>query len=271
MLKILTCFSNISCVNVNTIFKYVGYTIEYGDNNMEIINTHALPDIVPKNFIRNSWPLDMRYQYEIMTAAHTEQVIEVFTQSFCRAEPMTHYLQMDEEKYRTFALAVTKKAIEDNLSVVALDKGKVIALVIVEDIAQPGPIPDFDPKFEYILALLESLGAEFFNVKKISTHSIAHLFITAVADGYRGQHLSTQINLHAMDLAADRGFEFVYCEFTHYLNEKGIIPHLRNWKQLIGAVTYNEFEVNGFKPFSNLSGGAKSYLWEIHENAQLRL
>lgn len=221
------------------------------------------------NFLRNKVSVDNQFQYTLLQKEHIDKTVVLFTEAFCRSEPMTKYLEMDEEKYKIFARAVVEKAEIDQLSVVALDGKKVIACALVEDLADPGALPDFDPKFEYILALLEQLGKSFFPGKEFPKKHIAHLFITAVAADYRHYGLSTQINFQAMDLAAAKGFDFVYCEFTHHFNRRGVINHLVNRKKLIGAIPYNKFTFQGKKPFPDLYGGAYAYLWEIREGAKL--
>lgn len=215
------------------------------------------------NFTRNNIPLDTKHRYELMTKKYIDQVVEVFTKAFCRYEPMTAYLKMDEEKYKVFARAVAEKAVKDQLSVVALDHDKVIAFAISEDIADPGVIPDFDPKFVYILGLLELLGEHFFKGKVFGKKEIAHLFITAVAEDYCHQGLSTQVNFKAMDIAAENNFKSMYCEFTHHYNLCGVIHHLKNKQRQIGHCVYKNFKLGDVKPFAHLEGGAKSYLWEV--------
>lgn len=223
-----------------------------------------------ENFLRNNVPLDPSHRYELLKASHVDQVVQMFTQAFCRSEPMTRYLEMNEDLYQVFARAVTEKAVEDKLSVVVLEGNKVIACAIVEDLMSPGPVPDFDPKFKYILALLEQLGGDYFAGKVFPQNHIAHLFITAVHEDYRHLGLSRQVNFQAMDFAAYHGFDFVYCEFTHIYNEKGTIPYLKNAKQRIGSIIYQDFKLENERPFANLQGGATSYLWEIHPDAKLR-
>lgn len=220
------------------------------------------------NFIINQVPFNQTYQYEVLSEAYLDQVTQLFTHAFCTDEPMTHYLQMDEKKYQKFAYAVAKQACEDQLSIIALDKKKVIAIALLEDAALPGKIEDFDPKFIYILSLLERLGENFFLNQKIAPKQIAHLFITAVDKHYRQQGLATQVNFRAMDLAAQHQFAFAYSEFTNYYNEKSIIPHIKNYKQLIGSCIYREFTYQNTQPFAHLEGGANAYLWEIGKGAK---
>lgn len=137
-------------------------------------------------FVRNHLEPDNHYQYEVASRRHKKGIIKVFTDSFCGSEPMTKYLNMDPKKFKAFTKAVTENAIRDQLSIVALDKGKVIACSLVEDFAAMHDVPTtFDKNFKYIISLLETLGGDFFKDKKFEKNSVAHLFITAVAKEYR--------------------------------------------------------------------------------------
>jgi hypothetical protein len=190
---------------------------------------------------------------------------------FCESEPMTRYLNINQKKFKIFSKQVAENAINDKLSIVVLDKDKIIACALVEDFAAMHEVPtDFDPHFKYIVSLLESLGEGFFKGKQFEKNTIAHLFITAVDKHYRKRGLSTQVNFHAMELAARKGFTFMYSELTNIYNEMGVLHHLtENHKRLIGACDYKDFEVDGIKPFPHLKGYAHSYLWEINEGAKL--
>lgn len=240
------------------------------ENESMSIKDISRADISHSNMSKNNISFDIHFTYEILQTKHIDQVVEVFTKAFCRSEPMTAYLEMDENKYKIFARAVAEQAYKDKLSVVALDDDKVVAIALTEDLAAPGPLPDFDPKFENILSLLEHLGKNFFANKVFKRGHIAHLFITAVDDDYRNLGLSKQVNFRAMDLAAQLGFDFIYCELTNFFNEKGLIPHLKNKKRLVGSIEYHKFYHKNEKPFENLIGGANSFLWEIRPDADLK-
>lgn len=230
----------------------------------------SLVTLCAHNFTRNHLPIDKTYQYDLLQAKHIDGVVELFTHAFCDDEPMTHYLRMKYGPYMEFTRIVTENAVKDGYSVVALDKEKVIACALSEDLANVHDIPiDFDPNFKYIISLLEQLGGQYFENKKFEKNLIMHLFITAVAKEYRHLGLSTQINFRAMDVAAQNNFKFVYCELTNIWNEKGIMDHMTNKKKLIGSCVYQDFVSEGKKPFAHLSGSANSYLWEIAGDSKL--
>lgn len=215
------------------------------------------------HFAINNLSINPAFEFKKFTHPYLGQVVDVFTRSFCLYEPMTSYLKMDMNLYKKFAYAVAEKAIIDRLSVIALKDGQVAAFALVEDIANPCPIPDFDPKFKYILELLESLGKSYFSNRIINSLDISHLFITAVDENFRGQNLSTQVNFQAMNISSQAGFSRMYCEFTHEFNEKGVIHHLTTPFIKIGSQLYRDFVFENQKPFSKLPGAATSYLWQI--------
>jgi hypothetical protein len=229
------------------------------------------PELSP-NCHSNNILFDDRFQFSVLKPEHVEEVTKLFTKTFCDDEPMTHYLKMQYDSYSDFARVVVENAVADGFSIVALEKGKPVACALNEDLANPRPIPlDFDPNFKFIIALLEQLGEKYFPGKNLKNNEIAHLFITAVKHDFQHLGLSTQINFLAMDIAYRAGYKFMYSELTNYLNEKGIMDHLKNKKMLIGSCKYDQFVYENTKPFAALSGGANSYLWTIAPNIELAL
>lgn len=215
------------------------------------------------HFLLNKVDIHPDIQFKLFTEPYLDQVVEIFTKAFCLSEPMTAYLKMDMSLYKNFAYAVAKKAIEDKLSVLAFKNNELAAFALVEDLADPCPIPDFDPKFKYILKLLEQIGETYFTDRVLKPREISHLFITAVDEKFRGQKLSTQVNFQAMNISAQAGFSKMYCEFTHYYNEEGVLHHLLRPHSMIGTQVYRDFTYGNEKPFKELGGHATSYLWEL--------
>jgi hypothetical protein len=212
---------------------------------------------------------NMRFQSELFTSKHYDQVMNVFIHSFCDSEPMTKYVNMEYAAFQPFAELVATKAVEDQMSAVVVEKktGRVVALTLVEDLADAGPLPfPVTPKFDPILGLLEALSKDYFEQHPFAPKTIAHLFITAVDATYRGNGLSRQANFYAMKLAYEKGFQLMTSELTNYINEKGLVPYLKGKKELIGAITYRDFQLNGEYPFKHLEGAAHSYLWDLREN-----
>lgn len=204
------------------------------------------------------------YRYDIMKKKHIKGVISMFTRSFCDSEPMTKYVDMDYASFSVFAEKVAKKTATSGLSVVALDGEKIVACALVEDITDPVNLNiELSPKFQYIFALLDDLTSSFLKNQTFSPHYLAHLFITAVDEEYRGQGLSKQVNFRAMAVAASKGFSYMLSELTNHLNEKGILHHLQFKKTLIRYIDYNTYIHDGVRPFKGLDHGASGYVWAL--------
>lgn len=208
---------------------------------------------------------------ETLKAEHMNEVIDLFTTTFCEHEPMTHYLSMQYTQFRPFAELVIKKAVSDGLSVVAHNGTQIVACAIVEDMANPINV-DLDrmaPQFKFIFGVLEQLSGHFFEQKKWSKNNLSHLFITAVEVNHLGRGLSKKVNVAAMKLAEKKGFDFMCCEFTNELNEKGTLRFIEHKKALINSCCYKEFIIDGETPFPTLKGSVKAYLWELKPEARL--
>lgn len=201
---------------------------------------------------------------EKLQEKHIEQVMAIMTKAFCDNEPMTRYLHVSYAAFRKLAEAITPKAAQDGLSVVALDGDQVVANTIVEDFADPANLDvGLDPKFNIIFSLLESLSHDYFHDRSIPPHQLAHLFITAVAKKYQHHGLSHIVNLQSAALAKQQGFTNMTCEFTNHYNEKGTVKYLGEHRMILGTQIYRDYLYDGQKPFSGLDYYARSYLWEL--------
>lgn len=208
--------------------------------------------------------LDTYFSYEILQHKHISRVISMFTKTFCDREPMTRYIEMEYESFLPFATAVTVKAAEEGLSIVALEGDRVVACTLVEDFSNPLPLNfPVAEKFGPIFSVLEELSKEYFAKRKVYPNEIAHLFITAVDEDYHYRGLSKQVNFRAMAVAASRGFKQMVSELTNEFNERGIIPYLRYNKWELGRIVYNEYIFQGNKVFANLSGSGAAWLWDL--------
>lgn len=210
------------------------------------------------------------FHSEVMEEKHREQAISVIAHAFCNFEPMTKYLGINYEDFLPFGELMVDKAIKDGLSIAVMEGDKVVACSIVEDIADPLDINiDIDPRFKIIFSLLEHLGEDFFREKHFEKGHLAHLFITAVDTSYFGKGLSRKVNLDSIHLAKKHGYDFMCCEFTHYLNEKGTVKHLKYGGIHFKTCMYKDYIYEGKKPFAELTNYASSYVWRLHPNAEL--
>lgn len=215
--------------------------------------------------------LNEDFEFKTLDERYIDSTMSMFTKAFCDSEPMTKYVNMSYKSFRVFAEQTVVKAAKDGLSAIALNNERVIACDLIEDIANPLVLnmDQLDLKFIPIFTLLEQLTANFFKGKEFAPNHLAHLFITAVDQKYRGLGLSRQINFHGMMIAQRRKFDFMISELTNYLNEKGTMKYLLFDKLLVGSAVYQDFILDGQKPFAHLTGGADAFIWQLNPGVKL--
>jgi hypothetical protein len=210
------------------------------------------------------------YTVKTMQQEHAKPVIDLFIKTFCTSEPITRHLDIDKEEYRPFATAVVEKAIQEGLSTVALnEKNKIIAFIIVEDMAEPF-VPELNryPNLQPIFDLLTELSRPFVDGKKYIKGKVAHFWLAGVEKAYMGHGMFTDLDNVTIQMAAEKGFNFAYAEFTNEVSEKVT----RQFKviELCNRVSYEDFTMeNGQKPFKGVRGGAAAYCAAIIPGVKL--
>ncbi len=200
--------------------------------------------------------------YKIATLAkeHLESATDLFTRVFCDNEPVTKHIGITYQEYKPFVAEVLTKAVEDGLSVVAIDKNnQVIACAISEDIADRFiPNTKHYPKLTPVIALLDKLSSQFCAGKKFLKGKIAHVWISAVSPDHRGTGLSTSIDMACGNLAVSKGYDFAYAEFTNPISQN--ITHHYKSIEKCGSINYENFTFEGQKPFKGVKGSATAYI-----------
>lgn len=224
---------------------------------------------IDKETIMTKSTIDTEYSVETLSDGHVKSTVELFTKTFCDSEPITKHLGIQYNDYEAFAREVVLKVVKDGLSKVAVDKQhRVIACCLAEDMADPF-IPKLAhyPKLRPVLALLQELSKPFLSGKEFIKGKLAHVWIAAVDEEYRGHKLSTQIDKACSDTLARKGYDLVYAEFTNELSEK--IVHQYSLYQLINKIKYDDFKLDGEKPFKGVAGSAASYIIVIRPGIKL--
>lgn len=210
------------------------------------------------------------YTIHTLQEEHVKSAVELFTKSFCDSEPITKHLNIRYQDYEPFAREVILKAIKEGLSKVAINRqNRVIACAIAEDMADPFvPHAAHYPKLKPVFALLGDLSRPFIAGRKFVPGKIAHVWIAAVDNAYRGLGLSTEIDIACVEGAARKGFDFAYAEFTNPLSEK--VTSQFKLLQLLNKIQYDDFVwEDGSMPFKGLQGAAASYLATIRPGVKL--
>lgn len=212
------------------------------------------------------------FQYSVFENKHFDEALNLIAKTFSQGEPMTSYLGISEQEFADFAKPMIEKTVACGLGIVALDANNVVACTAVEDMADPAhiDISKLTPKFAPILGVLETLGDRFFAGKQFNKNHLAHLFMTAVDPAYQGNGLSKEINLRSIEQAKNKNYDFMCCEFTSAINEKGTVKHLKNNFKLFQSCVYKDFVFDDKKPFEKLEGCANAYIWALRNNVDLQ-
>jgi len=200
---------------------------------------------------------------------HLKSAKDLFIKAFCFSEPVTRHLGIQPDDYDAFAEAALQKAIQDGMSKVAVDKNnRVIAFVIIEDIANPFK-PDFAryPRMKPIFGLLDHLSKPFLAGKKFHKGKVAHFWLAAVEQELMGKGLFKKVNHAVLEDAVKNGYELAYSEFTNEISAKEAL--LFKELQLCNKLKYEDFSMDGQKPFYGLKGEAVAYLAAIKPGTKL--
>lgn len=202
----------------------------------------------------------VEYKIQLLTKEYMRSTADLFVKSFCDSEPITRHLNMQYHEYEPFVYQVLQKAVRDQLSVIAIGPdNKVIACSIAEDITDLFvPQLDLYPKMKPIIALLDQLSAKFLQNKIFIKGKVAHVWIAMVDPAYRGLSLSTAIDQACGKVCLDKGYEYVYAEFTNEVSEK--ITRHYPFSQVMNYIDYEDFTWGGTQPFLGLPGGATAYI-----------
>lgn len=209
------------------------------------------------------------YTIQTLKDEHIKSAVDLFVKCFCDSEPITKSLNMHYQEYEPFALEVIKKAAKEGMSKVAIDKqNHVVACTVSEDLADPFiPHAAHYPKLKPVFALLNELSRPFIEGKKFLKGKIAHVWIAAVDEAYRGHGLSTETDMACIEAAARKGFDFAYAEFTSEISEN--VTHHFKVLELCNRLKFSDFRYDGGYPFKELKGNADSYLATIRPGVKL--
>lgn len=214
--------------------------------------------------------INVEYSIQTLQEEHVKSAVNLFIKAFCDSEPITKHLNIRYQDYEPFAKEVIQKAVKEGLSKVAVDKQhRVIACAIADDLADPFiPHTAHYPKLKPVFSLLTELSKPFLKGKKFIRGKIIHVWIAAVDPSYRGQGLSTKIDMACVESAARKGFDYAYAEFTGQLSEN--VTHQFKILKLYNKIEYNDFQYeDDKKPFKGLEGEATAYVATIRPGVKL--
>ena len=183
--------------------------------------------------------------YEIFREKDLEETVNLIAEDFSRAELMTKSQGITAEEFHYFAEIYCKKAIVDELSIVAKDTGKIIGFIISEDLESDPPegIENINIKFNPTMALLNKLDEEYVKSYKKIDDKIFHLFMGGVDQQHEKRHINTTLIEESLKIAKLKKFTVAIGEATglaaqHILRDRlGFIERI--------VIEYNKFLYEG--------------------------
>lgn len=201
-------------------------------------------------------PLRAGIDYQILAEDTLESAIECISRSFQSREPMTKALGITLEEFKHCAKILLRKAVKDQLSLVATDNrtGKVIGALICEDFLTEPPedIETVSPKFFPIFELLGGLDEAYKKKYLVKPGQLYHICMVGVDKEYAG--LSTRLTKIAEHMARKKGYIASIGEATGPISYKIYTQHL-GFREIEGIdrIYYKDFYHEGQPVFRHIT------------------
>jgi len=107
--------------------------------------------------------------YEILQEKDQEKTAVLISEVFTRGEPTVRYFGITAKEYHYISELYCKKGIEEGLSIIAKDKGKIVAFLISEDFdsSKPEGIEKIDKKIAIDMAIVDAIEEDARANKKV--------------------------------------------------------------------------------------------------------
>lgn len=200
--------------------------------------------------------LGKEISYQILAEEHLATAIECIASNFVSGELMTTALGITLEEFKYFAKIFLKKAVKDQLSLIAKDErsGKVVGALICEDFVTelPDGIETVSPKFLPIFEVLGSLDEAYKEKYLVKPGQLYHIFMVGVNKEYAG--LSTRLTKIAEHLARKKGYIAAIGEATGPISYQIYTKRL-GFREIegINPIYYKEFYYEGQPIFRHMT------------------
>lgn len=204
---------------------------------------------------------DKGITYEILQEKDLEETATLISEIFSRGEPVTRSLETTAEEFQYFAEIYCKKAVREGLSIIAKDKGKIIAFIISEDFDtdQPEGIQKIDKKIVILMALVDEIEKDIKSNKKEGERRF-HMFLGGTEKQYENRHIATTLVEESMKLAKIKNFTSAIVQPSGFATQHMFIDKFRFEQK--GIVEYKTFLYEGKNVFKNIEGPVGLLLME---------
>lgn len=191
--------------------------------------------------------------YAILDEDRLEEAVHCTFNQFLNFEPATRVLRPPAGQFRTFVASVVTLAVEEQLSLVAIDpETDELAGVLLSDDFGRAPVEHRGARcISPILSMLSELGRRYAQAHPFGPGEVFHPFMSAVWPRFQGRHVYQTLFELNLALAARKGFRRVVAECTSEKAQQLLIQKLGH--RPVASSNYDEFQYEGGRPFAGLT------------------
>jgi hypothetical protein len=193
-------------------------------------------------------------RYSILKPKDFEGATECISSTFSQGEPMTKSLGIKKSDFDYFAEVFIKKAVKDEVSVVAKDSaGKVIGCIVCEDFITdlPEGSEKISSSFDPIIALLGELDEKYKVENNVQPGQLLHMFMGGVYKEYAGMGVALGMTQFIESHTKSKSFKGAIGEVTGPISQHVYINQL-GYKD-VSSISYKTFQFEGKRIFSNIT------------------
>lgn len=194
------------------------------------------------------------------------ELIEINTYYFAKAEQTNKALKIPDEMYRNYAEHITTKALKQNQIIVAKQNEKILGFLIWEDYCKPlvegiKANPDVYKLIAPEITFVELLEKKLKENYQFKVGECAKLMQAGVLPEYQNKGIASQLAIRAIEEIKERKYKYVIADCTaenswHLLIKFGF--------EILTEIAYSDFVFEGVKTFSSLIGNRRLIIKELN-------
>ncbi len=184
---------------------------------------------------------------------HRDDALSLVCNQFATGSVLHKAMKIGVDEYRLHIQEAFNIAIEEELSVIAIDSesGQVLGcLIATEFVVKRTDITLLPPKFRPIKSLLENLEEIYVRSKKIARGEYMLVDLAIVSDTARGQGIYSKLRSAVHDIGRKRHFKYVVGELSSAATQHLCVEKLG--QSVKAEITYANFDYEGSFPFKSI-------------------
>ncbi|UWR02663.1 GNAT family N-acetyltransferase [Ruegeria conchae] len=203
-----------------------------------------------------------------MSEADNGEMSKLLGDVFSRRDPPAVATNFSPVKLEKIAMLFGSKSAKEGLSSVAFNQatGEIVGAVLAHDFGQPPPdgIDALDLDSEPVIALIDELESVFSNAYDIQAEKFLHIFMIAVRDDFSRRGIAQSLLVSCLKQAENSGYRIAFAEATNSFSQS-----LFSKAGFVGihSIGYEDFEINGQRPFLDIKDEGACALMELDLSA----